>query len=376
MGTVQKLTKEAFVDGAPYALLSNTGRALIIINSELPIAERAELLKFANVDLNEPNEIYVTVFGYILNIYEAPDILDVAEMMVEHGADVNATDSSDFSILHASVALTKHDRHANIIKFLLNKGADARAAAGNIDTVDEKIDTIRIALRNPHIKLDVIKLLVNYIGTNSVLLNDMTPLIYVCCCNNDMISLDIIKYLIELGANINAQNNRGETALHILVDSMGQQTPTILKAMELLLTNGANPDIKSNMEHTPLMSAIHNAKYTSGVVDHIKLLLSFKADVNIVSMFHGTAMNIAVHIMDKLQPTAEIIELLKAAGGAITNPNVIVPGIILDYLLDKNVRLQSINAQLKDELESAKNSLNAVIRTLACVRALSDKSGK
>ena len=81
---------------------------------------------------------------------------------------------------------------------------------------------------------------------------------------------EIVKALLDAGAEINAQETLRGTALQVAV-SMGR-----LEMMELLLRAGADPDL-CDVNRNP---ALHTAAY-SGREDIIKLLVDHGADVNI-----------------------------------------------------------------------------------------------
>jgi len=67
---------------------------------------------------------------------------------------------------------------------------------------------------------------------------------------------ELIEYFLRLGVSVNAQNNQGMTALHLLSKSL--PTDTILhQSINLLLKAGANPLLKDNEGHTPLDLAPH-----------------------------------------------------------------------------------------------------------------------
>jgi ankyrin repeat protein len=63
--------------------------------------------------------------------------------------------------------------------------------------------------------------------------------------------------LIKSGANINSQNNKGETSLHSVILSKQQDRIKILK---LLMKNNANLNIKDKNGMTPLKLGIVKSK--------------------------------------------------------------------------------------------------------------------
>lgn len=60
---------------------------------------------------------------------------------------------------------------------------------------------------------------------------------------------DVVKFLIDNGANVNIQTNYGDTALHFAVYH------TRMRFLKLLLESNANPTIQNNIQKTPIAVA-------------------------------------------------------------------------------------------------------------------------
>lgn len=82
--------------------------------------------------------------------------------------------------------------------------------------------------------------------------------------------LSTLKVLLAKGAQVNSQNENGQSPLHLYL-TRDVPTPVI----ELLLSKGADVTIKDNSGQTPLHHAVSNVAAT-----HAKLLLDNKADPN------------------------------------------------------------------------------------------------
>ena len=67
-------------------------------------------------------------------------------------------------------------------------------------------------------------------------------------------SLDLMRLLIERGANVNAADKAGLTALHQVVLEPGK-----FELAELLIAQGANVNVRDNEGYTPLDHVIEEA---------------------------------------------------------------------------------------------------------------------
>ena len=74
-----------------------------------------------------------------------------------------------------------------------------------------------------------------------------TPL-HIACMNGNS-SLDIVRYLIEQNANVNARNINGETPLHISASN------GFTKLTQELLKRKVNVDVEDTSGRTPLICA-------------------------------------------------------------------------------------------------------------------------
>lgn len=98
----------------------------------------------------------------------------------------------------------------------------------------------------------------------------LTPL-HVCigCSTNTSAMLDIVRFLLREGANINTPAPNGMTPLHIAVKQAN------LPVAKLLLRKGANPNVTQNSGRTPLLIAVEGNHLAI-----LKLLLRYNASVD------------------------------------------------------------------------------------------------
>lgn len=210
---------------------------------------------------------------------------EVTELLVRHGASVNVADLWKFTPLHEAAAKGKYD----IVKLLLKHGADVnrknRDGHTALDLVKESDQDVADLLRGDAALLDAAKK--GNLARVQKLLNpdnincrdsqgrNSTPLHLAAGYNN----LEVAEYLLENGADVNAQDKGGLIPLHnassyghldiaaLLIrfqtavnatDRWGftplheaaQKARTQLCA--LLLAHGADPYLKNQEGQTPL----------------------------------------------------------------------------------------------------------------------------
>jgi ankyrin repeat protein len=98
---------------------------------------------------------------------------------------------------------------------------------------------------------------------------------------------DVVSYLLDAGANVDAVNWKGRTLLAEISSSKTFQSATV---MRLLLDHGANIDAQDNYRYTALINATHAKN-----IDAVKLLLENGANTMIRDENNQTALDIATH---------------------------------------------------------------------------------
>ena len=131
---------------------------------------------------------------------------------------------------------------------------------------------------------------------------------------------DLIKYLIEKGANINEINSIGYTPLHYAAQAGNNEV------VEMLIANGAELNLRDKMDgplhqnvvggNTPLMHAV--LAYEK---DTVELLLKSGVEVNLLYDKGFTAFDIINHMSEAVKREeqqkllSEIADLLRKHGG-------------------------------------------------------------
>jgi ankyrin repeat protein len=229
---------------------------------------------------------------------------EIALILLEHGADVNALDHSCMSPLRLGSEKGRRD----IVEFLLNLYANdnmqnnredptnALAASGNADLVvgraSLRYGVLDVNLQNnaehwtPLMSAsvsgnpDIVHLLLqNGAAVESRQYQGRTPLMLA----SKFGYLDTVQLLLQHGANVNSRDNNGQTPLMIALQNGRQDT------VQLLLNNGAAVNSCDKDGWTPLMEAASRR----GGLDSVQLLLQNGATVNSRDNEGYTALSLA-----------------------------------------------------------------------------------
>lgn len=95
-------------------------------------------------------------------------------------------------------------------------------------------------------------------------------------------SYDVLRLLLDNGADPNCVNKKGNSALHLAASG------GVVEICTLLLEYGSSPDLSNNKGSTPLHIA---SKF--GYYEISRLMIEFEADIFITDFEGYTAMNIA-----------------------------------------------------------------------------------
>jgi ankyrin repeat protein len=175
------------------------------------------------------------------------------KLLIEHHADVNGANKRKSTPLFWAM----YD--AAKVQLLLDHGADVNART--IDGRTPIYQAASMANAAPVLKL----LLAKGANPNAKTLNGMTPLIAASRYN-----LEAERMLIEAGADINATNAAGGTALMLAAASARPE------AVRMLLEKGANVNLRTKRNETALADAA-----TAGNEEIVKMLLDRGAEVNV-----------------------------------------------------------------------------------------------
>jgi ankyrin repeat protein len=245
--------------------------------------------------------------------------VEKVKLLLDHGADVNVVSNAGRTPL---LVATMSDPSAEAVKLLIAHGADVHAAdklqatALHTAAVAADIETLRVLL---DAKLDV----------NARDATNFTPLMVAAAHGH----VDAVKLLLSRGAHVNDVSGDGEVITHAPARAkngmlaFGAFTPLLLAApggsldlIKALLDAGADASAKDLRGMTPLMLAVATDHYR---LDVIRLLLDRGAEVNAKSLAGETALDWArkfgeTPVVDRLKQAGAVAQATPPAAGAMS----------------------------------------------------------
>uniref|UniRef100_A0A182UH31 Poly [ADP-ribose] polymerase n=1 Tax=Anopheles melas TaxID=34690 RepID=A0A182UH31_9DIPT len=213
---------------------------------------------------------------------------EVTELLVKHGANVNVADLWKFTPLHEAAAKGKYE----IVKLLIKHGADVtkknRDGATPLDLVREGDQDVADLLRGNAALLDAAKkgnlarvqrlVSADNINCRDAQGRNSTPLHLAAGYNN----LEVAEYLLEHGADVNAQDKGGLIPLHN-ASSYGH-----LDIAALLIKHNTVVNATDKWGYTPLHEAAQK-----GRTQLCSLLLAHGADPFMKNQEGQTSLDLA-----------------------------------------------------------------------------------
>lgn len=228
--------------------------------------------------------------------------LEVLKTLLDSGANVHAVAKNGISLLHFAIQGVSHPtakqtERQQIIKFLLEKGADINAKDKS------NMTPLHFAVTS---KYELAKLLLNSGADTEVteINNKMTPLFGAVLKGDG----EIVKLLLEHGANISAQDDGGNTVLHRAIVDLKENE----KIVEILINNGAKIDLRNEKGFSPLHSSVN-----MGIIKIVEMILNCEGDVNILIENDGDYNGFSALSIAALTGQEDIVRMLINYGADI-----------------------------------------------------------
>ena len=154
---------------------------------------------------------------------------DAVKLLLQHKADPNGTDPDGLPVILSAM------NQPEIVKALLEAGANP-----NVDDGNGRYPLIMAR------DLETVRTLLAHKANLEIRCNGMTPLLEAATWPPGSMTNEIAETLLKGGANANATNGNGATALYFAVANGNQ------KLVELLLTHKADVNARDNAGKTPL----------------------------------------------------------------------------------------------------------------------------
>ena len=204
---------------------NNDGWTALIAASRYGHHQVVELLLSKDPDINIQNNdgwtalMLATCFGNY----------QVAELLMSKDPDVNIQSISMEDIISAfTIACFKG--HSSMVILLSNK----------LTTLSNDERELLVAAAEGDIGILVSMLFEVGISPDTSLVGGITPLMIAALCGH----IDIVDTLIQAGADVNKANDKGKTALDILLCKKEESTSSYI--IDLLITNGASTAAQTN----------------------------------------------------------------------------------------------------------------------------------
>ncbi|XP_015189072.1 PREDICTED: ankyrin-3-like [Polistes dominula] len=166
---------------------------------------------------------------------------EIIEELIDKGADVDI-EVHNKKLVEYAMAESNED----IVKLLVEKGATIKFHNNNEDSI------LRYLIKKG--MLELLQCVIKEIDINFQTGDGHTLLIMAA----EQGQLEIVKFLCNMGINVNARSSRNSTALHFAI---GNSSNPNLEIVQFLIDNGAEIDVENVFGYTPLQNALYNKNF-------------------------------------------------------------------------------------------------------------------
>jgi ankyrin repeat protein len=287
------VVKELIKGGADVHAGSKSGFTPLMVAAQQGDAESARILLAAGA---KPNDAQPKKGLTPLMIASAMGNANAVNALLENGADPNLADADGYTSLHRVVRDSDYginpaskDAVLTIVMSLLKHGANPNAR------LNQDKEKAAEEIRNGNVQTYEKR---SAVTVTEIILQGATPLFLAAEVNN----LDVIKALVEAGADPLIPTERGTTPLIIAAgagtDVQRERAPeeraTAVETAKFLVEHGADVNAAGQYGWT----ALHAAAY-QGMNDLIAYLVSKGAKIDQKDEFGQTALSISLSVLTK-----------------------------------------------------------------------------
>ncbi len=252
-------------------------------------------------DINKPDaEDTTPLVNAIIN-----NDVNIVKFLLASNADPNYIPNQETEISPLGYAALSKTNKSDIIKILVENGADVNGHTNNGIT---PIMHSMVSSDN-HPNIENIKTLLSYKPDVNVVDNSGYPVLFWAINHTNDMS-DIIKLLIEHGANLNRKYHDGGTTILTQAIHFGEAH---INNIRTLIDGGENVNLLTDNKWSALMEAV--SKKDKNI---IQLLLENGADINIITTHGDTGL---MYLARDENDTSELIRLFIKSGADINKQN-------------------------------------------------------
>ena len=267
--------------GADVNFIDKDATTALIYAVEISRIENVRLLLSKDVDVNvkgndsTPSALFAACSGIF-----RPLNSELVDLLLEHGADVNIRSNDNSTPLLQTIAAGNtigeeiEQQRLKIVQSLLNKGADLTIRAKWMESWQPTPLLAAIHTRKSQIALLLIEKGAE-VNDESGMTSGSNPNAHYTALMqaSEKGMADVVKALIDKGAEINTRNEDGNSALLIATESNEGA-----EALPILLDKGADVTVTNNEGRTALMNASAITGHFGA--DDIELLIKKGVNVN------------------------------------------------------------------------------------------------
>ncbi|XP_055891865.1 ankyrin-2-like [Biomphalaria glabrata] len=354
--------KDSALDAALECSFTNAARVLLDHGAEMDAdcavtqalrSKNKKTLSFLLLECGEETRAEIAIPETLIRAVKLGDI-QLIQILLDAGADIDGVHDDKTPLMSAVCT--------EVIDFLLSKGANVNFKTSTTPLINVlSRDYFNNVNSTFHTKLNFNEInqyilhVIDLFLKNGANLEDYnkygcTALIESAQCS---FGVEVLKYLLDKGADVNQQNCLGLTALHNAAESHK------LDFLEVLLKRGAPVNLKNYKGQTPLHLAVRD-------VNTVRFFLENQANVNAEDFFRDTPLSLATARHGDLW---EVVQLLIASGSDINHRNT--SGMSPVWLAAENYNLKCLQllidakADLGPNYQQKKSALSILLNELS-----------